>query len=130
MRHVCERCNGNGWVDKWKGGMTRSDLDEMFGGHWEDEQEFLQDYVAGVYGDRCPACKGEKVVDDFVCVKCKETRLPGENDIEWIGEYWDEDEEEWVDPSPPYGVGTECSDCTYDPAQASEDAYFNRTWAI
>ena len=123
MRHVCERCNGNGWVDKWSGGMTRSDLDEMFMGNWEDEQEFMSEYMKGTYGDPCPACKGNKVVDDFVCVKCKEIRLPGEDDYVWTKETIEDAEVDWE-------PGTECTDCNYDYEGAAERAYFDRDWAI
>ena len=123
MRHVCERCNGNGWVDKWKGGMTRSDLDRMFMGDYEEEQEFLQEYIKGTYGDPCPVCKGNKVVDDFVCVKCKETRLPGEDDFVWTKEAIEDAEVDWE-------PGTECTVCNYDYEGAAERAYFDRAWAI
>ena len=128
MRHVCERCNGNGWVDKWQGGFGRSDLDEWFAGNHEDEQEFMSQYMSGAYGDPCPACKGNKVVDDFVCVKCKETRLPGEDDYVWTEEAIEEIQPTEMEP------GRECSDCNYDEASASEAAYFEMGdrygWAI
>jgi len=89
----------------------------MFMGDYEEEQEFMSEYLKGTYGDPCPVCKGNKVVDDFVCVRCKETRLPGEEDYVWTPETCEWSEVEW-------GPGTECSDCNYDHASASEKAYF------
>lgn len=117
MRHVCDRCNGDGWVDKL-GAFGETQLDEWFGDDYLERDQFFQDYKSGVYGEPCPICKGNKVVDDFVCVDCGETQLPGKYDIIWTQE--DQDE------NPEVNVGRSCTNCNYDYAGESERAYFAR----
>lgn len=78
---VCDRCNGNGWIDSFSGGFTRSDLDEQFCGDYDAEFEFIEDYKRGAYGDTCPVCKGSKITEIFLCDECGEERVPMESDF-------------------------------------------------
>lgn len=59
-REVCPSCDGRGvttaHVESEGGGITASEMDEL-------GQDFLDDYMAGVYDRPCPTCDGRNVVD-------------------------------------------------------------------
>lgn len=52
---VCDRCHGEGSHDAWDGGMTAEEMHEQ-------GDEFLEDYLAGVYSVPCTECNGKRVV--------------------------------------------------------------------
>ena len=60
---ICPQCQGNGTVDGF-GSFTRSDVDEWFGGDYEDEERFRKDYMGGAFDRTCPTCSGKRVVSE------------------------------------------------------------------
>lgn len=59
-KEVCSRCRGNGKhvnpaIDG--NGLTYDDIERLGG------DEFMEDYLGGVYDVRCEECNGDKVVD-------------------------------------------------------------------
>ena len=54
---VCPRCNGNGSHDAWEGGMTSEEV-------YEQGEDFLDDYLNGMYSVTCSKCEGRNVVPE------------------------------------------------------------------
>ena len=59
---VCPACEGEGYVSK-VGAFTSSELDEMFGGDYDERDDFHREYArrGGAYDEPCPCCKGQRV---------------------------------------------------------------------
>jgi RecJ-like exonuclease len=53
---VCPRCHGRGVHDCWEGGMTAEEM-------WEQGDDFIDDYRAGMYDRVCSVCDGRNVVE-------------------------------------------------------------------
>lgn len=65
---VCERCQGHGKhtnpsIDG--NGLTSSELVDL-------GEEFLEDYLRGIYDVRCEKCNGQRVVDNKQSTRLKE----------------------------------------------------------
>jgi hypothetical protein len=60
---VCPKCEGEGYVSKL-GAFTGADLDEWYGDS-DERYEFIEQYTerGGIYDERCPFCRGQRVVE-------------------------------------------------------------------
>lgn len=48
---ICSRCKGNGTHDAWRNGLTQEDLAEQ-------DQDFIDNYVGGMFDVPCDECHG------------------------------------------------------------------------
>lgn len=60
---VCPECEGEGFVSAI-GAFTSSDMDEWYGDDISARDEFISAYSmrGGAYDEKCPCCKGERVI--------------------------------------------------------------------
>lgn len=54
---LCPQCQGSGSCDAWEGGMTSEEM-------WEQGDDFVRDYLDGVYNVLCRTCNGKRVVEE------------------------------------------------------------------
>jgi hypothetical protein len=85
---VCDYCDGRGSSSAHLGAFTSDEL-------WEHGEDFVDDYVAGLYDRDCPECGGRTTVPVVDEVRCNPAALAAyerQQQAQW--ESWAESEAE------------------------------------